>query len=201
MTRVSLKDDKEIIYDAYQRALNNLRVQRHKNKEHVLHKRKIIKEKNKKYNTLHWKLFRMKQVLFGLDAQLNKMRGIGNKKKAEGRKAGYKEAIKKFDKIAFTTENPYRFLAMADLLSDTIKYSIKEISFILWANQFDFFTKEDFDRDLSKSEIPYYHMVSKMKKNNLVDVIGSKSQRNVYSLTGLGKQLAVKINKYVKNIK
>ena len=44
-------------------------------------------------------------------------------------------------------------------------------------------------------------MVSKMKKNNLVDVIGSKSQRNVYSLTGLGKQLAVKINKYVKNIK
>jgi hypothetical protein len=200
MTRVSLKDDKEIIYDAYQRALNNLRVQRHKNKEHVLHKRRIIKEKNKKYNTLHWKLFRMKQVMFGLDAEIKKMKGFHNKKKAEGKRIGYKEAIKKFDKIAFTPENPYKFLAMSDLLSDNIRYSIKEISFILWSNQFDFFTKEDFDRDLSKSEIPYYHMISRFKKKNLLDVIGSKNNRNVYSLTGLGKQLAIKINKYIKNI-
>lgn len=200
MTRISPNDDKEVIYDAYQRALNNLRVQRHKNKEHVLHKRKIIKEKNKKYNTLHWKLFRMKQVLFGLDAEIKKLKTFNNKKKSEGKKLGYNEAIKKFDKIAFSTENPYKFLAMADLLSDTIKYSIKEIAFILWANQFDFFTKQDFDRDLSKSDIPYYHMISKMKKKSILDVIGSQNQKNVYSLTGSGKNLASKINKYIKSI-
>ena len=200
MTRISPNDDKEVIYDAYQRVLNNLRVQRHKNKEHVLHKRKIIKEKNKKYNTLHWKLFRMNQVVFGLDAEIKKLKTFHNKKKAEGRKVGYKEAIKKFDKIAFTPESPYKFLAMSDLLSDIIKHSIKEISFILWANQFDFFTKKDFDRDLSKSEIPYYHMVSKMKKNSILNVVGSEKQRNIYSLTGIGKQLALKINKYIKNI-
>jgi hypothetical protein len=200
MIRVSLKEDKEVIYDAYQRALNNLRVQRHKNKEHVLHKRKIIKEKNKKYNTLHWKLFRMKQVMFGLDAEIKKLKVRHNTKKAEGRKLGYKEAMRKIDKIAFTPDNPYKFIAMLDLLSDTIRYSVKEISFILWANQFDFFTKKDFDRDLSKSEIPYYHMVSKFKRSNIVTIIGSKENRNVYSLTGIGKQMGIKINKYIKNI-
>jgi len=200
MTRISPNDDKEVIYDAYQRVLNNLRVQRHKNKEHVLHKRKIIKEKNKKYNTLHWKLFRMNQVVFGLDAEIKKLKTYNNKKKAEGRKVGYKEAIKRFDKISFTTNSPYKFLAMSDLLSDIIKYSIKEISFILWANQFDFFTKKDFDRDLDKSEIPYYHMISKMKKNAILDIIGTEKQKNIYSLTGTGKQLALKINKYIKNI-
>ncbi len=47
MKRVSINHDKEEIYEAYQKALNNLRVQRHKNKQHVLHKREIIKEKNK----------------------------------------------------------------------------------------------------------------------------------------------------------
>ncbi len=201
MKRVSINHDKEEIYEAYQKALNNLRVQRHKNKQHVLHKREIIKEKNKKYNTLHWKLFRMKQVLFGLNAQINKMKGFGNKKKAEGRRAGYKEAIKKFDKIAFTPENPYRFIAMCDLLSDTINYTPKEISFILWSNQYDFFTKEDFDRDLSKSEIPYYYMTSKMKTKDVITVIGEKNNKKVYTLTGSGKNLATKINKYIKNIR
>jgi len=90
---------------------------------------------------------------------------------------------------------------MCDLLSDTIKYTPKEISFILWANQFDFFTKEDFDRDLSKSEIPYYYITSKMKTKDIITAIGEKNQRKVYTLTGSGKNLATKINKYIKNIR
>lgn len=201
MTRVSLSNDKEEIYEAYQKALNNLRVQRHKNKQHVLHKRKIIKEKNKKYNSLHWKYFRMTQVLYGLNIQIGKLKNVGIVKKAEGIKLGTKSALSKINKIAFTTENPYRFLSMCDLLCENIGLSQKDVAFILWCNIYDFFSKEDFNRDLGDTSIQYYYAICKMQKLGYINKISDQGKKNIYSLTGTGKPLALKISKFVKNIK
>lgn len=198
---ISKTDDKDVIYEAYLKVMNNLRVQRFKNKQHVLHKRSIIKEKNKKYNTLHWKFFRMTQILHGLDLEIKKLKNVEIKKKVQHRKKGYEDAMKKFNKIAFDTESPYKFIAMCDFLCDSLGISIKEVSFILWCNQYDFFTKREFDRDLGDSSIPYYYFLLKLQKHNKINKIMTKGNVSMYSLTILGKKDAERISKYIKNIK
>lgn len=200
MIRVNKNQDKEVIYEAYKRVLNNLRVQRHANKQHVLHKREIIKEKNKKYNTLSWKYFRMTQVLHGLDLELKKFGGRMMQKKAEGKKIGYQNALKKFDKNNFSINNPYKFISMCDLLTDTIGYSMKDISFILWANNYDFFTKDDFKRDLPQTGVHYYQQIYKFKQNGFLVKISENGRRGIYSLSATGKAMASKINKFINNI-
>jgi hypothetical protein len=198
---VNKDDDKEVIYEAYQKVLNNLRVQRHKNKQHVVHKREIIKEKNKKYNALNWKYFRMKQVLFGLDLEIKKLKNVELKKKVIHRKKGYEDAMKKINKIAFDTESPYRFIAMCNLLCESLNISIDELSFVLWANQYDFFTKKEFDRDLGKTSVSYYHCLSKLQKKGKLNKILKVANISTYSLTILGKKDADRMNKFIKNIK
>lgn len=198
---VNKTDDKEVIYEAYLKVLNNLRVQRHKNKQHVLHKREIIKEKNKKYNTLHWKFFRMTQILHGLDLEIKKLKNVELKKKTIHRKKGYEDAMKKFNKIAFDTESPYRFLAMCDFLSETIGLGIKDICFLLWCNQYDFFTKIEFKRDLGDSAIPYYYFILKFQKQGRITKIMTKGSISTFAITVTGKKEAERISKYIKNIK
>lgn len=203
MKHVEKTDSKEVIYEAYLNALNNLRVQRHKNKQHVLHKREIIKKKNKQYNTLHYKYFRMTQVLFGVNKKLDGLKGASMKQKAIGRKIGYKEGLAKFDKNTFSIDNPYKFIGMCDFMAKALGYKMDECAFLLWANNYDFFTKADFVRDMGDTGINYYYNLSKFMSSKMLNKLDIKREKGRYkfSLNAIGKLEAGKIDKFIKKIK
>ena len=203
MKHVEKTDDKEVIYEAYLKVLNNLRVQRHKNKQHVAHKREIIKKKNKQYNTLHYKYFRMTQVLYGVNKKIDGLRGASVKQKAIGRKIGYREGMAKFDKVSFSADNPYRFIGMCDFMGKLLGYKMDECAFLLWANQYDFFTKTDFTRDMGDTGVEYYYNLSKFMKRKMLNKLDLKRENGRYkfSLNAIGKLEAGKLDKFIKKIK
>jgi hypothetical protein len=203
MKHVEKTDSKEVIYDAYLKVLNYLRVQKHKNKQHVLHKREIIKKKNKQYNTLHYKYFRMTQVLYGVNKKIDGLKGASMKQKSIGRKIGYKEGVSKFDKNTFSTDNAARFIGMCDFMAKVLGYKMDECAFLVWANKYDFFTKQDFIRDMGDTGVQYYYNLSKFTKRKMLNKLDIKREKGRYkfSLNAIGKLEAGKLDKFIKRIK
>jgi hypothetical protein len=203
MTRISINSDKEEIHKAYLRALANARLEKHRNQKHIEHKKQIIKEKNKKYNTLKWKYFRMIQVLYGLNIKIEGLNKSNRYIKSKGRKEGYEKAVSKINKVNFTPQNAYKFLAMCNFMAETLDYTLSECSFLLWANQYDFFSKSDFTRDLGESGMNYYYLVYKFKKLKMIEKIDVKREggRLIYCLNAIGRLEAGRIHKFTKKIK
>jgi len=200
MTRIRITEDKQVIYDAYQKALASARLERFRSKKHIEDKRRIISEKNKKYSTLSYKYFRMKQVLYGLDLEIKKLKWHGLRLKAKGSREGYKRAVSRYNKSTFSTDNPARFIAFCELLYRTIGLRLNMISFLLWANKYDFFNKKDFDEDMNGADMPYYQLINTAKKHGFIEKIKRADNKNIYSLNAIGKIEASKIDKFVKKI-
>jgi hypothetical protein len=201
--RLNLNDSKEDIYDAYQRALNNLRVEKHRNQKHIEHKKEIVDEKNKRYNTLKWKYFRMTQILYGLNIKINGLKQSNRYIKSKGKKIGYQMAIDRINKVNFSPSNAYKFLAMCNFMTEATGYSLSECSFLLWGNQYDFFSRSDFNRDIGDSGINYYYLIYKFKKLRMIEKIDVKREngRLIYCLNAIGRNEANRIHKFTKKIK
>ena len=187
--RLRLSDDKEVIYAAYQKALAALRLEKHRNKVHIEHKKEIRDEKNKKINTMSYKHFRMTQVLWGVNKRIERLKGRYETHQAKGRRDGYKKAVSRMDKPAFKVDNPSRFIGMLTVMSDAIGLSIHECGFLIWSNRYDYFTKSDFLRDMSDTNIPYYGCLTRLKDKGMILKIEEAKEfgRFKFCLNAIGK--------------
>lgn len=200
--RYSLDDSKEEIYEAYQNALTKLRKERFLNKQHKEHKKEIIKKKNKKINNMSYKHYRMTQVLWGVNKRIEKLKGRYKVHQKRGRVEGYRNAVSRMARPFFKTNNPARMVGMIDLMQKTMGIRLDECSFLLWANTYDFFTVNDFKRDMSDTNIQYYSCLVKLKnKGHLMKMEhGKEFGKFKFCLTGTGKSLASRIDKFIKKV-
>lgn len=200
--RLRLSDDKEVIYAAYQKALAALRLEKHRNKVHIEHKKEIREEKNKKINTMSYKHFRMTQVLWGVNKRIERLKGRYETHQAKGRRDGYKKAVARMDKPVFKSDNASRFIGMLTVMTDAVGLSIHECAFLVWSNRYDYFTKSDFLRDMSDTNIPYYGCLTRLKEKGMILKIEEAKEfgRFKFCLNAIGKANASKIDKFIKKI-
>jgi hypothetical protein len=202
MKRLSINHSKEEIYEAYKKALDRARVEKYRNSKHIEHKKEIRAEKNKAISTISYKNFKMRQVLWGVNKRLDKLRGRYKSHQLKGRKEGYNIAVRRMDRTYFKSDNPARFIGHVNLLSDVMNLKTDECAFLLWANRYDYFTKSDFLRDMEDTGVPYYGCLVRLRRKEYIMKLEEAKEfgRFKFALTGTGKVTAVKIDKFVKKV-
>lgn len=198
--RLTLNYTKEEIYDAYQRALERLRKERYRNEKHKEHKKQIRKDKNAAINTISYKNFKMKQVLWGVNKRIERLKGRYKVHASKGKRDGYKLAVRRMDKTYFKSDNPAKFIGHINQLSNVMSLKTDECAFLLWANRYDFFTKNDFVRDMEETNIAYYGCLVRLRRKGYLMKLEEAKEfgRFKFALTGTGKVSAIKIDKYIK---
>lgn len=187
------------LYNAYKKAIKELKQQKWLNSKRKGAKSKVIQQKNEKYNKVSWELFKKNQLVYGKDIHIRRLQGLMLSKTINAKKAGYEEAMKKIKKKDTQIINMYRFLHLIDRVTNIIGLSLNECSFLLWCGMYDFYTTLDYKRDCGDLSITFYSVNARMIKKGYVTELDQKERnKKVFTLSGTGLNMFNKIDNFTK---
>jgi hypothetical protein len=189
---------KEEIYDAYIKAQNALKMERHYKKSIQNKVKEVRKEKNKKYNELRYQLLKKDQLAYKLNIHIANLQKYVVKERTIAKKKGIEQGRSRVRTKDYAIIKMHNFLMQIEQVSTILGMKLPNCAFILWAGRYDFFTIKDYNKDMPNSTKSFHSFVSKFKNDNLVVGINNQGGIMQYSLTGTGLDMFNKINKFTK---
>lgn len=163
--------------------------------EHI----KLLREKHKKnMGKLSWKIFKLNQLVYGKDLHIERIQKKTNKMRGKWKNIGFKDALRKIRKTNYKVKGLSKFMFHMNVVMEVYKLNMLEYSFVMWAGRYDFFDRKDFEISNHGAEVPFYKIVNRLMKRDLVVLIAKKpgDARRIFTLSGTGVDLYNRIAKF-----
>jgi hypothetical protein len=167
-----------------------------KNKDNRI---KELRDKHKKKEKLlSWRYWRMSQIAYGKQKEVDKIRSKRKEQYTAWRMTGYREAMRKVKRQNFRVKGLSRFMFHMAEVVKIYDLTLEEYSFIMWAGMYDYFDRKDFLISNKGANVQFYVMIRKMINKGYAVIVGEKTgeTRKVFALTGVGYDLYNRIAKF-----
>jgi len=198
MAYITKDSTKEDIYEAYIEAQKKLKATVFYKKEIQDKVREVRKEKNKKYNELRYQLLKRDQRIFRLNKHILNLQRYAVKERRVAKKKGIEEGKSRIKSRDYSVVKMYEFLIQTSKVSDILGMSLGHCAFVLWAGRYEFFSINDFKKDIPNPPYSYYSLINYFKSKNLIIFVNKENKKNQYALNASGINLFNKIDKFTK---
>jgi hypothetical protein len=118
--------------------------------------------------------------------------------RSKAKKKGIEEGKSRIRVKDYSVVKMYEFLIQAGMVSNILGMSLGHCAFVLWAGKYEFFSVNDFKRDIPNPPHSYYSFINYFKSKNLITFINKENKKNQYALNASGINLFNKIDKFTK---
>jgi len=186
------------VREIYKKTYNELRNARLVIKTKNNRIKELREDYKKKEKLLKWRCWRMSQIAYGKQKEVDKIRSKRKEQYTAWRMTGYREAMRKVKRQNFRVKGLSRFMFHMAEVVKIYDLTLEEYSFIMWAGMYDYFDRKDFLISNKGANVQFYIMIRKMINKGYVVVVGSKTgeTRKVFALTGTGVSLYNRIAKF-----
>jgi hypothetical protein len=198
MAYITKDSTKEDIYEAYIEAQKKLKATVFYKKEIQDKVREVRKEKNKKYNELRYQLLKRDQRIFRLNKHILNLQRYAVKERRVAKKKGIEEGKSRIKSRDYSVVKMYEFLIQTSKVSNILGMSLGHCAFVLWAGRYEFFSINDFKKDIPNPPYSYYSLINYFKSKNLIIFVNKENKKNQYALNASGINLFNKIDKFTK---
>lgn len=198
MAYITKDSTKEEIYEAYIEAQKKLKATVFHKKEIQDKVKEVRKEKNKKYNELRYQLLKRDQRIFRLNKHILNLQRYAVKERRIAKKKGIAEGKSRMRSKDYSVVKMYEFLIQTSKVSEILGMSLGHCAFILWAGRYEFFSVNDFKKDIPNPPYSYYSLINYFKSKNLITFVSKEDKKNQYALNASGINLFNKIDKFTK---
>ena len=198
MAYITKDSTKEEIYEAYIEAQKKLKATVFHKKEIQDKVKEVRKEKNKKYNELRYQLLKRDQRIFRLNKHIQNLQRYAVKERRVAKKKGIAEGKSRIRTKDYSVVKMYEFLIQTSKVSEILGMSLGHCAFILWAGRYEFFSVNDFKKDIPNPPYSYYSLINYFKSKNLIIFVSKEDKKNQYALNASGINLFNKIDKFTK---
>jgi hypothetical protein len=198
MAYITKDSTKEEIYDAYIEAQKKLKATVFHKKEIQDKVKEVRAEKNKKYNELRYQLLKRDQRIYRLNKHIMNLQRFAVNERSKAKKKGIEEGKARIRVKDYSVIKMYEFLIQTGMVSNILGMSLGHCAFVLWAGRYEFFSVNDFKRDIPNPPHSYYSFINYFKSKNLITFVNKENKKNQYALNASGVNLFNKIDKFTK---